>query len=215
MREGKNQKKVPTRRSSLYEDTLPVRRAPDFYADSPSYENWQSVDLKLDRESDKIPLVRRVPYLYDDDPLYRELAQQINAPVVRRSSRLAAHQYSDDDDFLLAPEQIDRENSYLCMDEHPEIPRARRASARSIAYTDHTRRRNAVVQNYIYSLPDQVMRNKKIAYFIIGIMLFVMILAILLLAPFLSGISLLILILAISALLAAVVGYIYSHYQKK
>lgn len=32
------------------------------------------------------PLVRRAPYLYDDDPLKQELAQQIDGPITRRSS---------------------------------------------------------------------------------------------------------------------------------
>jgi hypothetical protein len=36
----------------------------------------------------KNPLLRRAPYMYEDDPLRQELAQQINAPAVRRSSRL-------------------------------------------------------------------------------------------------------------------------------
>ncbi len=36
----------------------------------------------------KTPLVRRPPYLYEDDPLRQELAQQIDEePIVRRSSR--------------------------------------------------------------------------------------------------------------------------------
>jgi len=36
----------------------------------------------------KTPLVRRAPYLYEDDPLRQELAQQIDGgPIVRRSSR--------------------------------------------------------------------------------------------------------------------------------
>lgn len=35
----------------------------------------------------KKPLVRRAPYMYEDDPLLYELAQQIEAPAVRRSSR--------------------------------------------------------------------------------------------------------------------------------
>jgi len=40
------------------------------------------------------PLVRRAPYLYEDDPLRQELAQQIDEePIVRRSSR---HLYVDD-----------------------------------------------------------------------------------------------------------------------
>ena len=38
------------------------------------------------------PLVRRAPYMYDDDPLRQELAQQLDAPTVRRSSR-----YDEDD----------------------------------------------------------------------------------------------------------------------
>ncbi len=41
----------------------------------------------------KTPLVRRAPYLYEDDPLRQELAQQIDEePIVRRSSR---HLYSE------------------------------------------------------------------------------------------------------------------------
>lgn len=33
------------------------------------------------------PLVRRAPYMYSDDPLRQELAQHLEAPTVRRSSR--------------------------------------------------------------------------------------------------------------------------------
>ncbi|HEX6110378.1 MAG TPA: hypothetical protein VFZ02_13270, partial [Ktedonobacteraceae bacterium] len=44
----------------------------------------------------KTPLVRRAPYLYEDDPLREELAQQIDGgPIVRRSSR---HLQSVDED---------------------------------------------------------------------------------------------------------------------
>jgi len=57
---------------------------------------------ELNRNSDmmignlKTPLVRRAPYLYEDDPLRRELAQQIEEePIVRRSSR---HLYLEDAD---------------------------------------------------------------------------------------------------------------------
>lgn len=35
----------------------------------------------------KNPLLRRAPYMYEDDPLRQELAQQIDTPAVRRSSR--------------------------------------------------------------------------------------------------------------------------------
>lgn len=41
----------------------------------------------------KNPLVRRAPYMYEDDPLREELAQQIDGPIVRRSSRYL--QYED------------------------------------------------------------------------------------------------------------------------
>jgi hypothetical protein len=44
----------------------------------------------------KTPVVRRAPYLYEDDPLREELAQQIDGePIVRRSSR---HLQSEDQD---------------------------------------------------------------------------------------------------------------------
>lgn len=42
------------------------------------------------------PMVRRAPYLYEDDPLREELARQIEPPSVRRSSRLY-EQYEDDE----------------------------------------------------------------------------------------------------------------------
>jgi hypothetical protein len=45
------------------------------------------------------PLVRRAPYLYDDDDLRQELAQQIDGPVVRRSSRFETHEQSDNHDL--------------------------------------------------------------------------------------------------------------------
>ena len=39
------------------------------------------------------PLVRRAPYMYEDDPLRQELAQHLDTPTVRRSSR-----FDEDDD---------------------------------------------------------------------------------------------------------------------
>jgi hypothetical protein len=35
----------------------------------------------------KNPMVRRAPYMYEDDPMRQELAQHLEAPAVRRSSR--------------------------------------------------------------------------------------------------------------------------------
>jgi hypothetical protein len=45
------------------------------------------------------PLVRRPPYLYEDDPLREEFAQQLKnePPITRRSSRYEA--YDDDDEY--------------------------------------------------------------------------------------------------------------------
>ena len=40
----------------------------------------------------KNPLVRRAPYMYEDDPLRQELAQHLEAPQVRRSSRSEAYE---------------------------------------------------------------------------------------------------------------------------
>jgi hypothetical protein len=36
------------------------------------------------------PLVRRAPYMYEDDPLRQEMAQHLGGPIVRRSSLRAA-----------------------------------------------------------------------------------------------------------------------------
>jgi hypothetical protein len=43
------------------------------------------------------PLVRRAPYMYEDDPLRQEMAQQIDRPTVRRSSRLGPLPPDDED----------------------------------------------------------------------------------------------------------------------
>ena len=52
-----------------------------------------------DDETDDIfvnrPLVRRAPYMYEDDELRQRLAQQIDPPTVRRSSRQEAWQEDD------------------------------------------------------------------------------------------------------------------------
>jgi hypothetical protein len=41
----------------------------------------------------KNPLLRRAPYMYEDDPLRQEFAQQIDPPAVRRSSRLLEEEH--------------------------------------------------------------------------------------------------------------------------
>jgi hypothetical protein len=40
-------------------------------------------------------MVRRAPYMYEDDPLRQAMAQQIEAPSVRRSSLY--EEYEDED----------------------------------------------------------------------------------------------------------------------
>ncbi len=57
-----------------------------------------STDLNVTTGNLSKSLVRRAPYLYADDALRQELAQQIDGPVVRRSSRHEAHQRDDNHD---------------------------------------------------------------------------------------------------------------------
>jgi hypothetical protein len=64
--------------------------------------NPQVDGLPLDstRTTDNLnrPLVRKAPYVYEDDPLWQEFAQQVDAPAVRRSSRLDATRRQDEDE---------------------------------------------------------------------------------------------------------------------
>jgi hypothetical protein len=64
----------------------------------PQLDGRASTDRDVTTGNLSKSLVRRAPYLYADDALRRELAQQIDGPVVRRSSRLEAHQRDDDRD---------------------------------------------------------------------------------------------------------------------
>lgn len=43
------------------------------------------------------PMVRRAPYMYEDDPLRDEFAQMVEPPSVRRSSRRDAQQYYEEE----------------------------------------------------------------------------------------------------------------------
>jgi len=42
------------------------------------------------------PLVRRAPYMYEDDPLREEFAQHVEKPITRRSS--LHHSYESEED---------------------------------------------------------------------------------------------------------------------
>jgi hypothetical protein len=65
--------------------------------DYPQLDGQISPDLKVTTGNISKPLVRRAPYLYADDSLRRELAQQVDGPVVRRSSRFEARIDEPDD----------------------------------------------------------------------------------------------------------------------
>jgi hypothetical protein len=74
---------------SLYPETEPFRVRPQTgqIARNPQLgEQLRNPDMITGNL--QAPLVRRAPYMYEDDPLREELAQQIDgAPIVRRSSR--------------------------------------------------------------------------------------------------------------------------------
>ena len=77
----------PLNGNDRYLQTGPLRQqqtdqmARNPQADEP-YRNSQMITGNI-----KNPLVRRAPYMYEDDPLRQELAQQVEPPIVRRSSR--------------------------------------------------------------------------------------------------------------------------------
>jgi hypothetical protein len=57
----------------------------------------QSRNPEIVTGSLKNPMTRRAPYMYEDDPLREQLAQQLDPPSVRRSSLY--EEYEDDDDY--------------------------------------------------------------------------------------------------------------------
>jgi hypothetical protein len=71
-----------------YPQTEPINRSTqsgrlkrDIHRDDPYYEP------EVTTEGLQRPLVRRAPYMYEDDPLRQELSQYSDNPVMRRSSR--------------------------------------------------------------------------------------------------------------------------------
>ncbi len=60
-------------------DTGKIVRAPQLGEEYDPTESWTGA---LNN-----PMVRRAPYLYEDDPLHEHFAQQVEKPVARRSSR--------------------------------------------------------------------------------------------------------------------------------
>ena len=53
-------------------------------------------DPSLSTGSLKKPLVRRAPYMYEDDPLRKELSQHVEAPITRRSTRNLSTHHEDE-----------------------------------------------------------------------------------------------------------------------
>ncbi|HZU70348.1 MAG TPA: hypothetical protein VFA09_23965 [Ktedonobacteraceae bacterium] len=70
-----------------FEQTEPLRRNPETgkFARNPQLEE-QPRNPDVVTGSLKNPLLRRAPYMYEDDPLREQLAQYIERPITRRSS---------------------------------------------------------------------------------------------------------------------------------
>jgi len=66
--------------------TGPVRRQSQTEQSARFAQEQRSVEEET-MDNVNRPLVRRAPYMYEDDPLRQKLAQQLDAPAVRRSSR--------------------------------------------------------------------------------------------------------------------------------
>jgi hypothetical protein len=69
-----------------YPQTGPVRRQTTDHLARHRQVNGQQRNAETISGSLKNPLVRRAPYMYEDDPLRQELAQHIEGPLVRRRS---------------------------------------------------------------------------------------------------------------------------------
>ena len=72
----------PVNRNLGYPQTGPLRQV----TRNPQWDE-EYFDPEVSTGSIKNPLVRRAPYMYEDDALRQELAQQVDRPIVRRSSR--------------------------------------------------------------------------------------------------------------------------------
>lgn len=76
------------RNRDLYPATGPVRTNPDTgYIARNRQVDEQSSEEEASTGNLFNPLVRRAPYLYEDDPLREELSQHIEKPIRRRASR--------------------------------------------------------------------------------------------------------------------------------
>ncbi|GAC1628032.1 MAG: hypothetical protein NVS4B11_25690 [Ktedonobacteraceae bacterium] len=74
--------------SNQLPQTAPLRRSSQTGQSARSSQEYeQSSNTESTSGNVNRPLVRRAPYMYEDDPLRQELAQHLDAPAVRRSSR--------------------------------------------------------------------------------------------------------------------------------
>ena len=81
-----------------YPQTGPVRRQTTDHLARHRQVNGQQRNAETISGSLKNPLVRRAPYMYEDDPLRQELAQHIEGPLVRRrSSRYEEYDEEEED----------------------------------------------------------------------------------------------------------------------
>jgi hypothetical protein len=73
--------------NDLYPETGPMRRSTGQFVRNPRLDNTHPQTENPSGTLGK-PLVRRAPYMYEDDPIREEFAQQVYPPRIRRSSRL-------------------------------------------------------------------------------------------------------------------------------
>jgi hypothetical protein len=80
--EGRNYPQTGPMQRSMQTDELPRNRHIEG-----QYQHVDDISGALHN-----PLVRRAPYMYEDDALRQELAQYVDPPIVRRSSRQLRHE---------------------------------------------------------------------------------------------------------------------------
>ena len=91
-----NPQTEPINDNAYYPQTGPVRQQATGQLGRSRQLDEQYLHSQGMTGSIKSSLVRRPPYMYEDDPLRQELAQQVNPPTVRRSSRYEEHEYEEE-----------------------------------------------------------------------------------------------------------------------
>jgi len=91
-----NPQTEPISENAYYPQTGPVRQQTSGQLGRNRQLDEQYRHPQTITGSIKNPLVRRPPYMYEDDPLRQQLAQQVNPPTVRRSSRYEEYEYEEE-----------------------------------------------------------------------------------------------------------------------